>query len=234
MTSGWRSGRQTEGAQSDLGITTERDLEETYRSGRMQINPRILVGTTPAIVFLIAHHFTSLPLAILTSLAASAIVFAFNGGHGIIRALSVLSFTIVCLSAGVGLILRSEVAFVAQNLVGDISIAIVSIGSILIGRPLMGAISRDMAPGIRPVMAIGHPVFVQLTLVNVGLHILSGGARIGMISVLPTDLYVILSRVAMWPIQIWFVWFCYRQVTRAAIRIWPADLGPPVGWVARK
>ena len=210
-----------------------RDFEATYRAGRMRINPRIFVGTAPALVFLIAHQFTSTPASILISFAVSALVFARNSGHGIIRALSVLSFSIVSASAVVGIVLRSDGAFVAQNLVGDFSIALVSVGSVIIGRPLIGAISRDMAPGIQPVMSIGHPVFVQLTLLSAAMSIAGGLARIAMLGVLDTDLYVIVSRVALWPSQIWFIWFCYRQVTRAAIRMWPADMAAPAGWTAR-
>ena len=211
----------------------ERDFEETYRSGRMRINPRIFLGTAPALVFLVAHQFASTPVSILISFAVSALVFARNSGHGIIRALSVLSFSIVSVSALTGILLRSDGAFVAQNLVGDFSIALVSVGSVIIHRPLIGAISRDMAPGIQPVMTIGHPVFVQLTLVGAAMSVASGVTRIAMFEVLSTDLYVVVSRVALWPSQAWFIWFCYRQVTRAAIRMWPGDLPPPAGWTAR-
>ena len=199
----------------------------------MRINPRIFVGTAPALIFLISHQFASTPTSILISFSVSALVFARNSGHGIIRALSVLSFSIVAVSAVTGILLRSDGAFVAQNVVGDFSIALVSVGSVIIRRPLIGAISRDMAPGIQPVMSIGHPVFVQLTLVSAAMSVASGIARIAMLAIFGTDLYVIVSRVALWPSQIWFIWFCYRQVTRAAIRMWPADMPPPAGWTAR-
>jgi hypothetical protein len=211
----------------------EREFETTYRSGRMRINPRIFLGTAPALVFLVAHQFTSTPVAILISFAVSALVFVRNSGNGIIRALSVLSFIIVSLAAVTGIVLNSDSAFVAQNLVGDFSIALVSVGSVAIRRPLIGAIARDVAPGIQPVMPIGHPTFVMLTLLNAAMSIASGVARIAMFEILSTDLYVIFSRVALWPTQAWFLWFCYRQVTRAAIRIWPVDMPPPVGWTGR-
>ena len=198
-----------------------------------RINPRIFFGALPALVFLVAHQFTSTPVSIGISFAVSALVFARNSGHGIVRALSVLSFSIVAASAATGIVLRSDGAFVAQNLIGDFSIALVSVGSVLIRRPLIGAISRDMAPGIQPVMEIGHPVFVQLTLISAALSVVGGLARIVMLLLLSTDLYVIVSRVALWPSQAWFLWFCYRQVTRAAIRMWPADMAPPAGWTAR-
>ena len=53
----------------------EREFETTYRSGRMRINPRIFLGAAPALVFLVAHQFTSVPVAILVSFAVSAVVF---------------------------------------------------------------------------------------------------------------------------------------------------------------
>jgi hypothetical protein len=143
----------------------------------------------------VAHQFTSTPVAILISFAVSALVFVRNSGHGIIRALSVLSFTIVSLAAVTGIVRHSDSAFVAQNLVGDFSIALVSVGSVAIRRPLVGAIARDVAPGIQPVMPIGHPTFVALTLLNAAMSIASGVARIAMFEILSTDLYVIFSRV---------------------------------------
>ena len=209
------------------------DFERAYRSGRMRIDPRIFLGAVPAVVFLIARQFLSTQLSIGVSFAASAFVFFRNPGHGVIRALSVLSFVVVTIAAVIGIISENETAFVAQNLAGDFIIAGVCVGSMIARRPLIGGIARELAPGIRPVMPIEHPTFMWLTAANAAVQALVGLARAVMLVTLSTGVYVIVSRVVFIPLNIGFVLFCYREVTRSAIRIWPADMPPPPEWQMR-
>jgi len=203
------------------------EAERELRRGYIRPDFRVFQGALPAAVFFIANQFGPTQVAIALSFAISLWVFVKNPGHGVIRALSVLSFTIVTGSAIVALILDSDKAFVAQNLVGDFAIAAVCIGSVLLGRPMIGAIAREMVPGIQPVMPVGHTVFVRLTLINAAFNLGTGIVRIFMLGALSANAYLVLSRVVFLPLGILFFLLCYRWITQEAIRIWPADMPPP-------
>lgn len=208
--------------------------EERMRSGYMRPDFRVLSGILPSAAFLLLNSVTTTQIAIVVSFVAALAVFAFNPGSGVIRALSILSFLVVFASAVVGLALGSGKAFVAQNLVGDFLIAAIFTGSVLIHRPMIGAIAREMVPAMKPIMAIDHPVFVRLTLVNVGVNLVSGVLRLWLLDALTENQYVIASRVLGFPLGVAYFAYAYREITRTAIRIWPADVAPPEQWKSRE
>jgi intracellular septation protein A len=204
--------------------------EDRLRRGYLRPDFRVWIGALPALVFLVLNWQTTTEIAIAASFAASVLVFVRNPGSGVIRALSALSFSIVAASAAAGLILDSGKAFVAQNLIGDFVIAAVFLVSVLVRRPMIGAIAREMVPAMKPVLAVGHPVFVKLTLISVALNVVSGVVRLFLLDALSENQYVIVSRALGFPPNVLFFLYAYRQVTRVAIRIWPADAPPPPEW----
>ncbi len=190
-------------------------------------NPRIIESAVPAVAFIVANQFASTEIAIGASFLASVVVFVRNRGHGVIRALGVAGFVVVCGFAVLGLLLGSGKVFVAQNLFIDFLFAAAFVGSVLIGRPLIGAIVREVAPALQPVMPLGHPLFVRLTLLGALLNVATGVARLGLLAALTENQYVIASRALGLPISVAFYVYCYVLIQRTAIRIWPADLPPP-------
>jgi len=204
--------------------------EDRMRRGYLRPDFRVLAGVLPSVAFLVLNSVTSTEIAIVVSFVVSAAVFARNPGSGVIRALTVISFGVVFASAIVGLALDSGKAFVAQNMVGDFLIAVIFFGSVVIGRPMIGAIAREMVPAIKPVMAIDHAVFVKLTLINVVVNLVSGIARLFLLDALTENQYVIASRALGFPLGVAFFLYAYREITRVAIRIWPADAAPPEQW----
>jgi intracellular septation protein A len=199
--------------------------------GRGEIRPweyvrpdfRVLEGGIPAFAFLIVNSLWDTRVAIGISFAASIWVFVRNQSSGVIRFLSVMSFLITAGSAAVGLAFSSDTAFVAQNMVSDFVVAVVMVGSVLIGRPLVGAVSRQLVPQIQPVMQLDHPTFRTLTLVSAGINIFTGVIRIFMLDAMSANAYLILSRVVFIPLNIAFYVLCYVLISRVAIRTWPAD-----------
>jgi hypothetical protein len=204
--------------------------EDRLRRGYLRPDLRVLAGILPSVAFLVLNSLMSTQLAIVVSFVVSAGVFFLNPGRGVIRALTVISFTVVLASAVVGLAFDSGKAFVAQNMVGDFLISAIFLGSVLMHRPMIGAIAREMVPAIKPVMALDHAVFVKLTLINVGLNLVSGFARLFLLDALTENQYVIASRVLGFPLGVGFFLYAYREITRVAIRIWPADAPPPAEW----
>jgi hypothetical protein len=203
--------------------------EEQSRRDRVRtrdyisIDPSVFHGLLPVAAFVITNYLGPAQLAIAVSFIVSCVIFFRHRTRGVIRLLSVIGFTIVASSAVVGLVFESDRAFAAQNIMADVAFAALFAGSVIIGRPLIGAIARDLVPGIQPVMEPRHPVFVQLTLLNAAINIASAVVRALMITSLPVNTYVIVSRAVFLPVNIAFIALCYVMITRTAIRIWPAD-----------
>jgi hypothetical protein len=204
--------------------------EDRMRRGYLQPDFRVFYGVLPSAVFLLLNTVSTTQVAISVSFVVATVVFVRNPGHGVIRALSVLSFFVVFASTVVGLALDSGKAFVAQNMVGDFLIAAIFTGSVAIGRPMVGAIAREMVPAIQPIMPVNHRVFVKLTLLNVGVNLVSGFARLYLLDVLTENQYVIASRLLGLPLGVAYFLYAYREITRVAIAIWPADVPPPPQW----
>jgi len=188
----------------------------TYRDFRF--NPSVMEGGLPVVVFWLVNQFADAPVSISASFATAIIVFARNKQSGVIRALSVLGFVVVAGSAAVGLMMNSDKAFAAQNIVSDFVIVPIALGSILIGRPLAGAVGRELFPAIRPIVPERHRVFVFLTLVVVAINLSTGLIRLAMIDALSTNDYVLLSRVIGVPFNILLFGLAFVLVLRVIER----------------
>lgn len=183
---------------------------------------RIFWSGLPLIVFLALNAFWPEDLwrtqvAIVASFAASTWVFATNRDSGVIRFITVLGFVVVAGSAVVGLAADSAKAFAAQNIYSDFLVAAVCLGSIAIGKPLVGAVARESIPALRPLMDPRHRLFVILTLVFMAYNIGTGIFRIFLLVEFEfsANEYVIVSRVTS-PISIAFFLACYFTIKRAA------------------
>jgi hypothetical protein len=163
-----------------------------------RFNPSVLEGALPVLVFWVVNQFADAPISISASFLAAIVVFVRNKQSGVIRALGVLGFVIVAASAGVGLVLDSDKAFAAQNIVSDFVVVPIALGSLVIGRPLAGA--------------------VLLTLLVVAINLSTGLIRLVMIDALSTNDYVILSRVIGVPFNILLFGLGYLLVFRVVER----------------
>jgi hypothetical protein len=215
----------TEEPEADTDAAVARD--EVRARDYFTFDTRVLQGALPAVVFLVANAMGPAQVAIGLSFVTSAVVFVRNRGAGVIQLLATMSFAIVAVSAAVGLALDSPKAFVAQNAVTDFVIAVIFTVSVVVRRPLIGLIARELVPAIRPVIDVTHIVFAQLTLLSAALNVGQGVARLFMLDALSANEYVIISRVVFIPMNIAFYALCYWRVSQVAIRIWPADMPPP-------
>ena len=182
---------------------------------------RIFWTALPVVVFLVLNTFWPEDLwqtqvAIVASFVASAWVFATNRDSGVIRALVVLGFAIVAGSAVVGLVANSAKAFAAQNIVTDFIMAAISLGSVVIGRPLVGAVARQGVPALRTLMEPKHRVFVYLTLTFMAINIVTGIFRIFLLGEFSANEYVLISRATGLPFSVGFLVACYFSIKRSA------------------
>ncbi len=199
----------------------EHDLAKTrrQRTRRAALDLRVLEAGIPVIVFLLAEQVLPVRLAIALSFVAALAVFARHRRRGTIRFLNLLGFAVVALSAAAGLLLDSGKAFAAQNLVSDVLVAAVGLGSIVWRRPLVGLVARELFPGLRSAMPVDHPAFVLLTYLNSLLNLLTAGVRAYLLGQLDVTVYVIVSRAAGLPLTVAFYGLCLWAIVRA------------VGWV---
>ena len=182
---------------------------------------RIFWTALPVVVFLILNTFWPEDLwrtqvAIVGSFLASAYVFATNRDSGVIRALVVLGFLIVAGSAAFGLAINSAKAFAAQNIFTDFIMAAISLGSVLAGKPLVGAVARQGVPALRTLMDPKHRVFVYLTLTFMAINIFTGIFRIFLLGEFNATEYVLISRATGLPFSVGFLIACYFSIKRTA------------------
>jgi hypothetical protein len=196
----------------------------------LRINSAVFEGALPVLVFWLLNQAADPRIAIAGSFATAVVVFMRNRDSGVIRFLSTVGFAVVAASAVVGLIFESDKAFAAQNIVSDFLTVPLGIGTIVVGRPLVGMITRELVPAIRPYMAVTHSTFVWLTLISVAINASTGVMRWYMLDALSTNDYVILSRILGIPFNILyfggaFLWI--RHDMEKALD----DVPPPAGAV---
>lgn len=185
-------------------------LEPRY----LQFNGSVAEGGIPVAVFWVANSLGPSSVAITLSFIAAAVVFLRNRDSGVIRALSLLGFLIVAASAGAGLLLASDKAFAAQNIASDFAFVAISLGSVMVGKPLIGYVARELLPALRPHLEATERVFVILTLLNAFINLGTGIVRFWMLDVLETNDYVILSRVIGIPTNLAFFGLAYVLIKR--------------------
>ena len=191
------------------------------------IDWRIAEAGAPVFLFLILNFIAPAQVAIGVSFAASVWVFLRNRDSGVIRVLAILGFAVITGSAIVGLATESTKAFAAQNIVSDFAVSAVGLGSIAIGRPLVGAVARQTLPALRALLDVSHPTFVYLTVGFVALNLFTGVVRIFMLDALSTNEYVVLSRLISYPLTAVFTVASFYFVRRAAAAQSPGEAAEP-------
>ena len=196
------------------------DFRKLAQGDFSAVDWRIFWSLLPLVVFLVLNSFWPEDLwrtqvAIVASFAASTWVFAINRDSGVIRFITVLGFIVVAGSAVVGLVADSAKAFAAQNIYSDFLVAAVCLASVVMGKPLVGAVARESIPALRTLMEPRHRVFVILTLVFMTYNIGTGIFRIFLLGEFSANEYVLVSRVTS-PISLAFFLACYFMIKRAA------------------
>lgn len=180
-----------------------------------QINNEIWLSVLPIAAFLITDRFADTRVAIGAGFAAALLVFLRTRASGMIGYLAVGGIVIVGGSALVGIILDSDKAFFASDAIGDVLWTGAFLGSVLVGRPLMGIFVREMFPGVKDWIPERHRVFITLSLAWAVQNVVTAVIRIILLDALSTDSYIFWSRVAVWPLNIILFALSYYLIWRA-------------------
>ena len=135
------------------------------------MNYRIMASGIPVAVFYLLTRVSDPWVAVLGGFIASAIVFYYNRKDRLIGLLAAFGFVVVFVSSVVGVVINSEKAYLAAGPVGDFLFVPLYLGSVLIGKPLIGGIARELMPKYVGHMPINAPVFMWLTLACAEEHL---------------------------------------------------------------
>ena len=178
-------------------------------------NPRVLFAVAPIVTFWAVRQLVGTQPAIGASFGVALFVFVFKRHTGTIGLLALLGIVIVAGGAVAGIVLNSDKAYLANDVVGDFVTGTVAVVSLLYGRPLFGLLARELSPRIAPVMPEHHRVFVLLTLLLVVTQLTSGSVRIVMLEQFSTDQYLLWSRVLGWSLNGALALLAFRLIARA-------------------
>lgn len=189
------------------------------------MNPRILMSLIPVAVFLVLSRFAPPAVSISGGFAASTLVFVLNRKDRLIGALTAFGFVVVAVSAVIGLLWNSEKAYLASGPVSDFLFIGLYLGSIVMGKPLVGGIARELWPAVAGRLPIDARVFVQLSLVWAAYDLAHGLGRLYMLMNMDVDEYVILSRLLWWPVNAMLLGYTVAMIHRESRRLEPVLVG---------
>lgn len=195
---------------------------------RASIDPAVWWSILPVLIFWATRQIASSQVAIGAGFATAVIVFYINRKRekGILAWIALAGLVIVSGSAIAGLILDSEKAYLANDPIGDGITVLVALGSVLIGKPIIGLLACEIFPRLTRYLHYGDRVFVQITLMLAAKDLTTGVARVFLLDSLDTDGYLIFSRVVSWPINAVFFYLAYRMIQRANREARPAAQRP--------
>ncbi len=204
-------------AHGALGRAHSRGADAAELRGLVDL--RGLLSIAPIAVYLGMRQIVASPLAIGAGFAVAAALFAMNRRRGgrVIQWLALLGLLAIAVGAVFGLVLESERAFLANDIVGDYFMALLLVGSIIVRRPLAGAIVHELFPRLRMQLPDTHRVFVQVTWMYVLSNVLMGTYRVVLLLEAGVSEYVLYSRMVSWPLGIAMfaaVWWMLARARR--------------------
>ena len=190
-------------------------------------SPRIGLGILPIVVYWSMRRVAETQLAVAAAVAMALLVFATNRHRGAIGLLALMAVVVVAGGGAVGIILDSDKAFLANDVVGDFLTVGVALGSVLYGRPLFGLMARELSPRLQHVLAERARVFVVLTLVWALANAATGSVRIVLLDQLSASEYVLWSRVVSVPLNAAVLALGFVLIARAAEEALRDPAAPP-------
>ena len=192
-----------------------------------EFDPIAILSILPIVVFWVVRRFAETEIAIGAGFGTSLIVFTLARRRGVIGLLALLGLIVVGGASVVGIILDSDKAYLASDPIGDFIIALVFLGSVVVRRPLLGVIVRELFPRLATVINEQHRVFYLLSLAWAVQNVATGVVRIFLLQELSTDGYILWSWVVSWPVGIALLlisaYFIGRAVQNEQLALEPVE-----------
>lgn len=193
-------------------------------SSRQQLDFRILFGILPVVAFYIGYQWNAYA-AITLGLIATATAYYASDRKGLVGLFAVFGLFVATVAAVVGIVLEDERAFLARDASIDYLLAILGLASLLVRRPIIGVIVRDMWPSLRDLLAERDRAFVLATLLFIVVNTFQGTVRTWMLfGGFSIGEYLVYSRLFGWPttgVMLVIVARIVRKAARHAKRAQP-------------
>jgi hypothetical protein len=162
--------------------------------------PNLIEATViPAVMFYVVVRTVNAPIAMAAVLAWAFIAIMRRVVTAtpvpVILVLATLGLTVRTL---VGLVSGSTFAYFVQPVATTVALAVVFLGSVLVGRPVIARLAHDFCP-ITPEVAARPAVlrlFGGLTVLWAGVHLVTAAITFGMLVSMPVDTFVALKTLA--------------------------------------
>jgi hypothetical protein len=194
--------------------------------------PNLIEATIiPAVLFYILVITAGGTVAMIAALAwAFVAVLRRLAFHQPIPSILVLGTLGIVVRTVVGLLSGSMFAYFLQPLATTVALGALFLGSVLIGRPVIGRLAHDFCP-IAPEVASRPAVvrlFVGLTVLWAGVHLLTAATTFGMLVSLPVPTFILLKTITSMSITVAAIAFTVSWSIRIAHRENLVFAGAPI------
>lgn len=183
------------------------------------MNFKILASGIPIAVFFGLSRIATPWIAISGGFTASTLVYYATRRDRLIGEIAAFAFACVGITALIGIFANNEKLDLASGPISDYLFVPWYLGSVLLGRPLVGGIARDLAPALAGKVPLAAPVFARLSVAWAAFDILHGTMRFYLLSHLSVGEYIAWSRLIGWPItgallatSAFFIWRAARSL----------------------
>lgn len=208
-----------------------RDWDKPPAREPSKLDFRIMYGILPVVAFYIGYQWNAYA-AIGLGFAATVFAYYASDRKGLVGIFALFGLFVATVAAVVGIVLEDERAFLARDAAIDFLLASLGLGSLLLGRPVVGLVLRDMWPALRELLPLRHRACVLATLVFVVVNIFQGTVRTWMLfGGFSVGEYLVYSRLFGWPtagIMIAIIAAIVRRAARAEARRRRQERTPPL------
>ncbi len=197
---------------------------DTFGSDKVPPRPpsrpdfRVLFGILPVVAFYIGYQWHAYA-AIGFGFIATVVAYYASDRKGLVGIFALFGLLVATVAAVVGIVLEDERAFLARDAAIDFLLASLGLGSLMLGRPVVGLVLRDMWPALRDLLPLGHRAFMMATGVFVVVNIFQGAVRTWMLfGGFTVGEYLVYSRLFGWPvagIMIAIIAYIVRRAARS-------------------
>lgn len=183
-----------------------------------QADPVVLLGIAPTVLYILIDRLIDTRPAIAVCVASAIAVFLYQRRKlprtSVVFLLGVLGSVLMIITGVLGLIQDSDKTFWTFDPIEDFIVGGIFLASVLLGRPIVSSVVRELFPSLRDRVPADHSVWTLITVVW-GVKILATGFfRLWFLDVLEGGLDV-------WILGTWDVsdWAWLRTVTGGGVNV---------------
>ena len=205
----------------------EQDLLKLQRLQRWQglipnYDPWVGLSILPVLLYVLVLELFGTRAAIGAGFGSAVVVFfvqrRVQPNRGAIFWLAVLALVLLAGGSIVGWILDSDKAFFAASPVGDFITAAIFAASLLIGRPVMGMVVREVFPGVREKLPAEDRAFFKITAIFAMENLIMGIVRVWLLDEVSASVFPWISRGVGIPLRLALVWWSYQLIQQSIRR----------------